>query len=181
MKVDIFNTDKKYDIIYSDPPWKYKDKSKSHGGGAESHYKCMEIKEICLLPINNIANNDSVLCMWCTFPFLKEGIQVIESWGFKYITNLFTYIKTNKDQSIYMGMGRYTRSNAEVCLLGKKGKGAKRKDCSIMQVQLYNRLKHSEKPVLFNELIIKLFGKLSRIELFARNEKIGWDCWGNEV
>lgn len=174
---------KKYQIIYADPPWKYKDKSKSHGGGAESHYPCMDLKDICNLPIDNISDCDSVLFLWVTMPMLIEGLQVIESWGFKYKTCGFVWVKTNKDSSIYMGMGRYTRSNAEICLLATKGKGIPRNNCSIKNTHLHQRLRHSEKPELFRQLIDNLFdnASLSRIELFARQKVDGWDCWGLEV
>ncbi len=172
---------KKYKIIYADPPWKYQDKSKSHGGGAESHYPCMSTKDICDLPIDKISDIDSVLLMWVTMPFLKEGMQVIESWGFKYKTCAFTWVKTNKDKSIYMGMGRHTRANAEICLLATKGKGVKRIDAGIKNTHLFPRGKHSAKPKEFISLIEQLYGRLSRVELFARNKQKGWDSWGNEI
>ena len=172
---------KKYEIIYADPPWKYDDKIKSHGGGAESHYPCMNTLNICKLPVDKISAKNSVLFMWVTFPQLEEGLKVMKEWGFEYKTNAFTWVKTNKDDSIFMGMGRYTRANAEICLLGVKGKGLERKDASIRNTQLARRLKHSQKPHLFREKIEKLFGDRKRIELFAREKSKGWDCWGNEI
>jgi N6-adenosine-specific RNA methylase IME4 len=172
---------KKYKIIYADPPWCYKDKSKSHGGGAESHYQCMDLKEICNLPINQITEDNSVLFLWVTMPMLIEGLEVIKSWGFRYKTCGFTWVKLNKNKSIYMGMGRYTRANAEICLLATKGKGLKRINCGIKSVQLHERLEHSHKPNLFRNLIVNLFGDLPKIELFARQEVNGWDSWGDEI
>lgn len=172
---------KKYQIIYADPPWKYQDKSKSHGGGAESHYPCMSISEMCALPIRDIANDDSVLLMWTTMPMLEVSFEVIKAWGFKYKTCAFTWVKTNKDGSIYMGMGRYTRANAEICLLATRGKGVKRKSASVYNTWLYPRGKHSQKPGEFYDDINHLFGDVSKIELFARKKEKGWDVWGNEV
>lgn len=61
---------KRYKIIYADPPWKYNDKSLSHGGGAESHYPCMTTREICEPPVKEIADEDSVLFVWATYPML---------------------------------------------------------------------------------------------------------------
>lgn len=171
----------KYHIIYADPPWKYQDKSKSHGGGAESHYPCLSIKELCNLPIKDIAEENSVLLMWVTMPMLEVAFEVIKSWGFKYKTCAFTWIKQNKDGSIYMGMGRHTRSNAEICLLATKGKGLKRENKSIKNSHLLPRERHSAKPELFKKLIESLYGDISRIELFSRYISYGWDAWGNEI
>lgn len=76
---------KKYQIIYSDPPWKYR-QGKSMGtnfqGAADAQYKCMNYKEICKLPIKEIADKDCILFLWATFPMLKEALTVIEAWGF---------------------------------------------------------------------------------------------------
>lgn len=181
---------KKYQIIYADPPWKYKDKSKSHGGGAESHYVCMEIFDICSMPLPDV-EKDSVLLMWTTYPFLPEALNVLQAWGFNFKTVAFTWVKTNADGSIYMGMGRHTRSNAEICLLATKGKGVKRINASIYQTQLHKKGRHSQKPDNFRKDIVRLYGDIPRIELFARdngdkdlfgkNRMDGWDTWGNEV
>lgn len=173
------NEDKKYSIIYADPPWSYNDKSKSHGGGAESHYPCMKVEELCALNIP--AKKDSVLLLWATYPQLDVALRVIESCGFKYKTVAFTWVKTNKDSSIYMGMGRYTRANAEICLLATKGKGVSRINASIYNTQLHPRTKHSEKPKGFRDDIVRLFGDLPRLEMFSREKADGWDAFGNEV
>lgn len=169
----------KYKIIYADPPWSYKDKSKSHGGGAESHYPCMSIEDICA--INVPSDDNSVLLMWTTFPQLEDAFKVIKAWGFKYKTCAFTWVKTNKNGSIYMGMGRHTRANAEICLLATKGKGVKRLSASIYNTQLHPRGRHSEKPQHFRDDIVKLYGNIPRLEMFARIKTSGWDTWGNEV
>lgn len=170
---------KKYQIIYTDPPWVYKDKSKSHGGGAESHYKCTPTEELGKLCIPAAA--DSVCLMWCTYPQLPEGLKLLAAWGFMYKTVAFTWVKINKDKSVYMGMGRHTRANAEICLLGIRGKGVPRKSASVYNTQLHPRRRHSQKPNAFREDIVLLYGNVTRIELFAREKTEGWDVWGNEV
>jgi len=170
---------KKYQIIYVDPPWRYKDKSKSHGGGAESHYPCMSIKQLKSLFIP--AEDNSVCLMWATYPQLDVAIEVLKSWGFIFKTVAFTWVKTNKDGSIYMGMGRHTRANAEICLLGVRGKGLPRQNAGIYNTQLHPRSRHSEKPHKFREDILSLYGQATRLEMFARNKTEGWDVWGNEV
>lgn len=170
---------KKYQIIYADPPWLYKDKSKSHGGGAESHYPCMATSDICALRVPS--DDDAVLFLWATYPQLEEAFKVIRAWGFTYKTCAFTWVKTNKDGSVYMGMGRHTRANAEICLLATKGRGLKRQSASVYNTQLYPRTRHSEKPKEFRDEIVRLYGDAPRIELFARQKTEGWDAWGNEV
>jgi site-specific DNA-methyltransferase (adenine-specific) len=170
---------KKYQIIYCDPPWLYQDKSKSHGGGAESHYPCMSIAQLKSL---NIPAEDNAVClMWATYPQLDVAIELLKAWGFVFKTVAFTWVKTNKDGSIYMGMGRHTRANAEICLLGVRGKGVPRKNAGIYNTQLHGRSGHSKKPNKFREDIIALYGNATRLEMFAREKSEGFDAWGNEV
>lgn len=108
--------DKKYGIIYADPPWRY-DMKRGHGV-AENHYPTMSIEEICALPVADLAAKDSALFLWGTFPQLKEAFRVIDAWGFQYKTLAFLWLKQNrKADTWFYGMGFWTRSNAEVCLL----------------------------------------------------------------
>lgn len=184
MKVDIFNTDKKYNIIYADPPWQYKVWSKKTGLGrsAESHYPTMNKKNIQGLPIQNLCEKDAVLFLWVTAPCLLEGIELIEKWGFTYKTIGFNWVKKNKKaDSLFWGMGYYTRANTELCILATRGKPLKRMSKSVHQVIMTPIEEHSKKPAETRDRIIQLFGDISRIELFARQEADGWDCWGNEV
>lgn len=183
MKIDIYNTDKKYDIIYADPPWSFKTYSdKGKGRSAEKHYPTMNKLDIQNLPIQNLANKNCVLFLWVTAPCLIEGIELLKAWGFTYKTVGFTWIKKcKKSDKIFTGMGYYTRSNAEYCLIATKGKPLPRKSHSVSSVLLTNIEEHSKKPSETRDRIVELFGDLSRIELFARNYADGWDCWGNEV
>ena len=80
-----------------------------------------------------------------------------------------------------MGMGRHTRANAEICLLGTKGTGVKRQSASIKNTHLFPRSAHSRKPPEFKTLIVDLYGQTSRLEMFAREKTLDWDVWGNEV
>lgn len=179
MKVDIFNTDKKYNIIYADPPWRYKDRKCN--GACENHYSTMTIKELKELPIRDITNNDCVIFMWVTYPMLKEGIELMESWGFKYKTIGFQWIKQNRSgNGFFFGLGRWTRGNTECCLIGVKGK-PKRANNRVSQLIISPIQRHSKKPHEAREKIVQLMGELPRIELFSREFSEGWDCWGNEV
>lgn len=181
MRVDILNTDKKYNIIYADPPWSYKDKALSGNRGACCKYPVMSIDDICKLPVNQIADKDCILFMWVTMPKLNECFKVMEAWGFEYKTSAFTWVKKNKKSgSLFMGMGRWTRANAEICLIATKGK-PKRVSASVHSVILSSIEEHSKKPNEARERIVQLCGDIPRIELFARQYADGWDCWGNEV
>lgn len=172
---------KKYKIIYADPPWEYDDKSLSHGGGAECHYPTMTQEDICNLPISQLADDDCVLFLWVTLPMLREGLEVIKAWGFEYKTTAFVWIKKNASNIGYFyGMGRWTRANSEICLLAVKG-NPKRLRADISQLIFAPIKEHSHKPTEVRLKIVDLCGDLPRIELFARDRFVGWDVWGNET
>ena len=124
--------------------------------------------------------------LWATFPNIDAALKVIKEWGFTYKTAAFVWVKKNKkSQSNFWGMGAYTRANAEVCLLGiSKDTKAKQvvKNNGVHQIIESPIEKHSKKPSEARERIIRLCGyETNKIELFARENIIGWDCWGNEV
>ena len=173
---------KKYKIIYANPPWQYRVYSKKgQGRSAENHYHTMNIKDIMALPVDKIADKDCILFLWITFPCLKEGIEVMERWGFKYKTCGFNWVKRNKKKNTYfMGLGFWTRSNSEVCLIGTKGQ-PKRVSKSVPQICDARIMEHSRKPAEIRERIVELCGELPRIELFARDKVKGWDSLGDEM
>jgi N6-adenosine-specific RNA methylase IME4 len=175
--------DKKYSIIYADPPWSYEVWSKKgQGRSAESHYSTMPQKDIMTLPVCDIANKDCSLFMWITMPCLSIAPLVLAAWGFKYKTCAFVWVKTNKRavNSLFTGMGYWTRANAELCLLATKG-SPKRQSKSVHQMIVSPVGKHSQKPGEVRDRIVTLMGDLPRIELFARQQAPGWDAWGDEV
>lgn len=133
------------------------------------------------MPIPELAAENCALFMWVTFPYLEEQIKLFKAWGFKYRTVGFTWIKTNpKNGKPFFGVGYYTKSNAEVCLLGIKGR-MKPITNSISSVIISPRGRHSEKPAEVREKIVKLFGDLPRIELFARVTTPGWTAYGDQI
>jgi len=172
----------KYQIIYADPPWAYLwGKGKDGGNFApEKHYPTMSTEEICALPVRDLRDKNCALLLWATMPTLPDAIQVMEAWGFKYKTCAFSWVKVRKDGMPLSGMGSYTKSNIEICLLGMRGH-IKAVDKTIPQVVMARRSIHSAKPHEVYERIERLFGPAKRIELFARNTREGWDSWGNEV
>lgn len=82
----------------------------------------MSMQDLFLLPINNISKDNSILFMWVTMPFLKEGIELIEKWGFKYKTCGYCWIKKTKNNKIHIGMGHYTRRKRRTLLNWNKRK-----------------------------------------------------------
>lgn len=141
----------------------------------------MDIEQLCALPISEIAEQDSVLFLWATFPQLPQALQLIKAWGFCYKTVAFVWLKQNrKSLSWFYGMGFWTRGNAEICLLATRGH-PKRKSAGIHQLIISPIEQHSKKPDEVREKIVALMGDLPRIELFARQASFGWDVWGNEV
>ena len=173
--------DKKYSVIYADPPWSFKTYSnKGKDRSPEKHYNVMNFKDICNLPVNNIANDNSVLLMWVIDPLLDKAFEVINAWGFKYKTVGFTWAKTNrKSEGYFTGLGYWTRGNPEMCLLATKGK-PKRISKSVPQLVVEQRREHSRKPdIMYNHIENLLEGPY--IELFARTQRSGWDSWGNQT
>jgi N6-adenosine-specific RNA methylase IME4 len=175
----------KYKIIYADPPWKYSSDVKAKRGiwgTAQKHYPSMITEQLKELPVNEMADKDSVCFRWATYPILPECIEVLESWGFVYKTIAFVWDKQNKagtDTRKY-GLGWYTRSNCEVVLIGRKGE-FDRKSAKVQQVIFSPIREYSRKPDEIRERILELCGDLPRIELFARTHAEGWDVWGNET
>jgi len=172
---------KKYQIIYADPPWEYRDKALAGNRGAGCKYPVQSQEWLNNLPVKSIADKDCILFLWVTFPKLNECFGLINSWGFKYKTGGFVWIKRNKiSPSWFWGMGRWTRANPEVCLIATKGK-PKRISASVHSIIETPIAIHSKKPDIVRNKIIKLVGNLPKIELFARNKTKGWDTWGNEI
>ena len=178
--------DKKYKIIYADPPWSYNKYSNSKKNISPkirvTPYPPMPLEDIKALPVSNLADKDAILFMWVTFPCLEFGLEVIKAWGFKFKTVAFNWMKKNKKGiGWFMGFGHYTRSNGEICLLATRGKGLQILKKNMSQIVITPLTAHSEKPKIVRSKIVQLVGDHSRIELFARKEVAGWDAWGNEL
>ncbi len=192
---DIIDSGRKYSIVYADPPWRFtglglkgirsgamrKDNPLLHKTiKLEEKYPTMSIDEICNLPVKEIVNDIAVCFLWSTDAHLKGAISVLDAWGFQYTTVGFVWNKktsTNKQVCYY---GHWTMKGTELCLLGRRGKIAPIKH-DVRQLIEAKRKEHSHKPDEVRDRIIRLMGDLPRIELFARQEVPGWDCFGNQV
>lgn len=170
---------KKYKTIIADPPWMERGGGKIKRG-ADKHYPLMKTKDIINMKdfIQEISDENCHLYLWTTNSFLKDGLQVMEEWGFRYITTI-TWMKNA------IGLGQYFRGLTEHCLFGVKGKLPYKmnEDGKRMQGRtgfIESKTIHSRKP----EKIFEMAETVSyepRIELFARNKREGWDNWGNEI
>jgi len=172
-----------YQLIYADPPWHFRVRSeKGESHSAKKHYPVMSLDDIAALPISKIAAKNAVLLMWAIDPMLDVAFEVIKAWDFRFKTVGFYWVKENiKSVGFFAGLGYYTRANPEQCLLATRGVGLKRTDRSVRRLIVAPRGRHSEKPIEAYRRIERLFGNVSRIELFARNRRAGWDAFGNEV
>jgi N6-adenosine-specific RNA methylase IME4 len=178
IKLNTLDNVGRYSIIYADPPWRYSDNRCS--GAAEDHYETMLLDDIKKLPLQAITADNCTLFMWATYPLLPEALQVIEAWGFKYKTVAFTWVKLNKNgYGHFLGLGRWTRGNPEICLLATKGK-PQRLNANVANLTLAPLGRHSAKPTIVKEKIVQLMGDLPRLELFAREQGGGWSVWGND-
>ncbi|MDY7621040.1 MT-A70 family methyltransferase [Raoultella planticola] len=193
-----------YQLIYVDPPWQYGNKISN--GAAENHYTTMSLSELKHLPVWEVAAEDAVLAMWYTGTHTEEAIELAEAWGFRIRTMKgFTWVKLNQyaerrfnkaiaegelvdfydllsmlNSETRMNGGNYTRANTEDLLIATRGIGLERVSASIKQV-VYSCLgEHSEKPWEVRHRLEKLYGDVSRVELFARESWPGWDRWGNQ-
>jgi len=173
---------KKYQIILADPAWTISQMANIPSGRPKSRpYKSMRQVEIFELPIGEIADENCILFLWATSPLLPEALHTMKCWGFDFKTVGFTWVKKNKkSDSWFWGMGWWTRSNPEFCLIGIKGH-PKRQAKNVHSVLDSRVEEHSKKPDCVRDKIVALCGELPRIELFARQKTEGWDVWGNEV
>jgi N6-adenosine-specific RNA methylase IME4 len=168
---------RRYAVIYSDPPWRYR--GAFFGRSIEDHYPTMPLEDIKALDVP--AADDCVLFLWATMPLLRQAFEVIDAWGFTYTSVGFVWVKQNTSgNGLFMGLGWWTRANAEVCLLATRGR-PKPISHRVHSVVISPRRRHSQKPDEVRERIVELVGNVPRLEMFARTRTPGWDVWGNEV
>jgi len=163
----------KFSIIYADPPWEY-EFSNSNMRDIENHYPTLELEKIKEIKVPS--DDNAILFLWTPAPKLEEALEVMKAWGFSYRTNI-VWIKDK------IGTGYYSRGKRELLLIGIKGEGigAPLPENRPKSVIFAERTEHSKKPDIFYEIIEKMYPKHSKIELFARNKREGWEAWGNEI
>ncbi len=169
--------DKKYKIIYADPPWNVSQFSRIVRPSQKPHpYSKMKLTDIKKMDVRSIADDEGChLFLWTTHKWLPKAFEVMEAWGFKYHCTL-TWNKT-------FGFTPFSFMwSTEFCLYGQlKGKWMKPEKFGIKTLIDEKPTRHSKKPMKMVNLIESFCGDLNRIELFARDKKEGWDAWGDEV
>ena len=167
--------DRRYPVILADPPWQYRSGTEFPTRDVANHYPTMALEEICALPVSGLATGDAVLFLWVPSPKLAEATQIIAAWGFEYQTSV-VWVKDK------IGMGHYVRSQHELLLIASRGKMPhplpKDRPSSVIEAP---RREHSRKPDEAYELIERMYPSLPKIELFARQQREGWDAWGNQA
>lgn len=179
--MDVEQSNKKYGAILADPPWAFKTYSDlGLGRSAEAHYDTMPLEDILKIPVTNWAADDCALFLWTTDTHLPQALKLIEAWGFEYKTVGFYWAKLNQDlKTFYMGMGHWTRSNPEQCLLATRGH-PQRLDAGVRKLITAPRREHSRKPDEVRSYIERLVPG-PYLEMFARESKENWDCFGNQT
>ena len=175
----------KFDVIYADPPWKYDNTIRSWGP-AELHYPTIPLEDICNykdkngMPITGKFTDNAVLFLWVTNPFLQDAFKVVESWGFKYKTNM-VWIKRNLKRP---GSGFYVRGRHELLFICTKGsfvpdQEGKEPIGSVIDADLNE---HSAKPEVVYEIIEAMYPDGKYLELFLRGKpRKGWTGHGYEA
>jgi N6-adenosine-specific RNA methylase IME4 len=179
---------KKYNIIYADPPWSYYgDPNKNAAAG--KHYNLMSQDELAALPVKSIAEKNCWLFMWATPARLHYATEMIQEWGFHYRNIAYVWEKTKADGNLISDRGgirpTYTKTAWLELLLVATSKTTGRMtklNSEAHPSRIYaKREEHSKKPQIFRDLIVQQLGDIPRIELFARNKDNGWDVWGNQI
>lgn len=181
---DIYNTNKIYDLLYVDPPWKQsKGGHKSvrpNSSGKKLDYAVCTLAEIedHLRIADSHTGENAILFLWTIDKYLFEAQQIAEKLGYK----LHARMIWNKVTGIPAAFTvRYGHEYLLYMYKGKLTPVAKEQRGKIHTVFTEQVTKHSKKPVVAYEIIEKLYPTQAKLEMYARNERDGWDCWGNEV
>lgn len=184
---------KHFGAILADPPWYFRTRTTVVSDrDPQQHYHVMGAAEICAMPVADLADKDAHLFLWATGPCLPQAFDVIKAWGFRYSGVAFTWVKLKRSHNalqlrvlpvvatdLHTGLGFTTRKNAEFCLLARRG-NARRIAKDVREIILSPVREHSRKP---DEVYTRVQRYCSGpyLELFSRQQRPGWHCWGNET
>lgn len=174
-----------FGTVVVDPPWAFtfstrKSEAGNNGwrGSTDRHYRNMSIAELRALPIPDISADDSVLWLWSVNALMDDALDLMKHWGFDY-KNTLTWAKTASHGGPAVGMGFWMRGATEHLLLGVKGKPKPlRRNQPTWFAAPPGR--HSAKPDEAYRIIESLTPG-PRADIFARNQRLGWTCWGDEL
>ena len=188
-----------YRALMCDPPWHFRARTALQMSNwtsrrdAEKHYRVMGVDDISSLPVASLVDPAGChLFLWTTGPCLPQAFEVIKAWGFRYSAVAFTWVKLKKsydahqlrclptaEADLHVGLGLTTRKNAEFCLLARRG-NCKRESKKVREIIMSPVREHSRKP---DEAYARVMEYCAGpyLEMFARTQRPGWTCWGNEV
>jgi N6-adenosine-specific RNA methylase IME4 len=174
-----------FDVIMADPPWAYKMRGKTgYGKSPQAHYDCIDIDDLCALPVARLAAPNSLLWLWTTWPFLANGAahKLVKAWGFEPKTGL-PWKKLTKTGKTSFATGYILRSCTEVVLIAVRGAPAYDDSyCASTRGLIEAEARqHSRKPDCAYEMAERLVPAARRLDLFARERRAGWSAWGNEI
>jgi N6-adenosine-specific RNA methylase IME4/ParB-like chromosome segregation protein Spo0J len=171
---------KRYSVILADPPWNYGPSASGSRLRIERHYPTMSLEAICALPVEELANPNAMLFLWCPSPLLPDGLEVMRAWGFDYVASA-VWTKSGR----LSHMGGIFRVHHELLLIGRRGTGLPKPDTDSMVSSVITApvTQHSAKPTVVHQILEQLYPEFDgeRIELFARTARNGWDVWGNQA
>jgi N6-adenosine-specific RNA methylase IME4 len=171
-----------YGTVLADPPWRFANRT---GKMAPEHrrlsrYPTMTLQDIKALPVGAFVQPASHLYLWVPNALLSDGLEVMQSWGFTYKTNLIWYKVRRDGGPDRRGVGFYFRNVTELILFGVRGHlrtlapGRRQENIILSRKQ-----QHSRKPDALYDLIEQC-SPGPYLELFARYARPGWTQWGNE-
>ncbi len=174
-----------YGLILADPPVRFETFSaKGQGKSQEAHYSTMSWDDLAALPVRNLGRGDALLWLWACWPSIRQSLALMEEWGFRYVTGGSWHKLTVHGKSGF-GTGYRMRSACEPFLIGTLGNPETAKNVRnvITSASIEaERREHSRKPDDQYSMCEALVpGAVHRLELFARTQREGWDCWGNET
>lgn len=184
MKIDIFTTQEKYGVLYADPPWKQskggKKSVRKNSSGTKLDYETATLEEIKqhLQHATSLTVDNSILFLWTIDKYLFEAQRIAEELGYKLHARMIWNKVTGIPAAFTVRFGH------EYLLFMYKGKltpVAKAERGKIHTVFTEQVKKHSQKPEEAYRIIERLYPDAKKLEMYARAERIGWDCWGNEV
>lgn len=168
-----------YQMIMADPPWHFETRSEAgEGKSPQAHYDTMSLDEIVELPVGDLASDNCLLWLWATAPMLRQAFDVLDGWGFEFVTS-GVWVKQTARGKLGFGTGYVLRNAHEPFLLGRIG--APKTTRSVRSVVQGPLREHSRKPDQAFRAAEALMPEARRCELFSRTDRPAWETWGNEA
>jgi N6-adenosine-specific RNA methylase IME4 len=167
-----------YDLVVIDPPVPFETRSeKGQGKSPSQHYRMMKLAEIMALPVRELLKDDSVVFLWAQGRSLHQAFVIMAAWGISYKTE-HVWRKVTRKGKVRMGTGFLARSMHEPVLRGSIGEPRR-----FVLPSCFDGIarEHSRKPDEFYSMLVEKTPGLRRADLFARERREGWDCWGDEL